>query len=376
MSQSREEDVIKVNATKLPTSSMLEAAATAPTATAERLIREAFFQKLKHVPGVRLENDVDTSTPSLDFTFIKEFILRDGVYRADLESSEGCQKPCRPNMGQNIGCEYTKLCICLEFAAVDENKLAKDKPERYQTYMAQKEANGFIDTNDLPKRFPYHHPNVDKRIPSTLQAFYREQRHCIYECNINCACGPICKSRVAQKGRKVPLTIFKTADRGWGMYCDEDLVRGEFIDTYLGEVITNEEATRREEQAGKEKASYLYSLDKFVGDDETLTDETCYVVDGQYMGGPTRFINHSCEPNCRQYTVSYNKHDIRVYDLAFFAYEDIPKGTELTFDYVDPDEEEEEDVIRKREAAANDPKNTDKVACNCGARKCRGYVWE
>src|ERR1700761_5769690 len=187
-------------------------------------------------------------------------------------------------------------------------------------------------TTGLPKRFPYHAPK-GPGYPQTLVQFYREQRYPIYECNVNCRCGSVCKSRVVQKGRKVPLTIFKTTDRGWGVYCNEDLIQGEFIDTYLGEGITNAEADRREQASSKEKQSYLYSLDKFVGDADGLTTETCYVVDGQYMGGPTRFINHSCEPNCRQYTVSCDKNDPRIYDIAFFATENIRKGTELTFDY-------------------------------------------
>jgi histone-lysine N-methyltransferase SUV39H len=61
--------------------------------------------------------------------------------------------------------------------------------------------------------------------------------------------------------------------------------------------------------------------------------------------------------------------------LAFFALEYIPAGTELTFDYMDKDEEEEEEVIRKREEAARDAANVDKKPCNCGARKCRGFLW-
>ena len=93
-------------------------------------------------------------------------------------------------------------------------------------------------------------------------------------------------------------------------------------------------------------------------------------------GTIARFVNHSCEPNCRQYSVSYNKYDLRVFNLAFFAYEDIPTGKELTFDYMDKDEEEEEDVVRRREAALNDPKNKDVRQCNCNARKCRGYLWD
>ena len=348
---------------------MREAAAAAPVMDAERLIREAFNRKLGSVRDVKLENHVDTSTPSLDFTFINEFVLRPGCARAPAEVNLGCPFPCRPDMGGHAGCEYTRQCTCLEFAAVDEAALRRRDSELYEVYMQQKAETTAIDTAGLPKRFPYHKSG-------TLQPFYLEERYPIYECNAKCNCGSICKSRVVQKGRRVPLVIFKTPNRGWGVYCAEDLVRGEFIDTYLGEVITNAEADAREARAGtKDKASYLYNLDKFVGDAEDLTEDNCYVVDGQYMGGVTRFINHSCEPNCRQYTVSYNKHDLKVYDLAFFAYQDIPAGTELTFDYMDKDEEEEEDVLRKREEAANDPMNEDKKPCNCRARKCRGYLW-
>ena len=355
---------------------MVGAAARAPLKASEIFIRQAFMDKLSKVRGVGLENYVDSTTPSLGFTFISSYIIREGVYTADPETFEGCQRPCRPNMGQNIGCEYTRECACLEYAAVDEDTLHRKDPKVYERYRLLREQGELVDTAGLPKRFPYTKPNPDNpSIPCKLQAYYREERHPIYECNPICNCGPGCKSRLVQKGRKVPLTIFKTKTRGWGVYCNEDLIEGEFIDTYLGEVITNQEADRRETLAGKDKASYLYSLDKFVGDNETLTAETCYVVDGQYMGGPTRFINHSCEPNCRQYTVSYNKNDLRIYDLAFFAYVDIPAGTELTFDYMDKDEEEEQEVIKKREKAANDPENLDKKPCNCGSRRCRGYLW-
>ncbi|EMD00724.1 hypothetical protein BAUCODRAFT_100172 [Baudoinia panamericana UAMH 10762] len=373
--KSRDPAVVTLNVTKLPTPQMLEVAATAPTSVAERTIREAFDHSLSKLKHVRWENGVDGSAPSLNFTFVDGFILRDGVYRPDASANVGCTKPCKPNMGQNVGCEYPRMCTCLEYAAVDEPKLERSDPERYALYIHQKETEGyFVDTEGLPKRFPYQKPNADPRVPSVLLNFYLESRYPIYECNEYCACGPVCKSRVVQKGRRVPLVIFKTRNRGWGVYCDEELAKGEFIDTYIGEVITNEEADRREAKAGKAKASYLYNLDKFDGDDG-ITADTCFVVDGQYMGGPTRFMNHSCEPNCRQYTVSQNKHDLRIYDLAFFAIQDIPAGTELTFDYMDKDELEEEEVVQARHAAALGPDNMDKKPCNCGSRKCRGFLW-
>jgi histone-lysine N-methyltransferase SUV39H len=367
--------VATINASTLPTDEMREhaAATPGPIAAAEQYIRIAFMEKLRKVKGVHLENEVDATTPSLDFTFIDSLLLGEGVHAADPETNPGCQAPCKPDMGGHCGCEYTKLCDCLEYAAVDEERLARKDHVRYAQYCLEKDSGGFIDTEGLPKRFPYSKPQ--KGSVQTLGSFYREQRHPIYECNDKCNCGPTCKSRLISKGRHVDLTIFKTANRGWGVYCNENLVRGEFIDVYLGEVLTNEETTKRENNANAEKASYLYSLDKFVGDDPTLTAETCYVVDGQYMGNATRFINHSCEPNCRQYTVSYNKYDLRVYNLAFFAYEDIRAGTELTFDYMDKDEAEEGDVLRMREEAFNDPENKDRRRCNCGAQKCRGYLW-
>lgn len=353
---------------------MMEEASATPTKQAARFIREAFQRKLRRVGNLSLVNEVDSTAPSLEFQFVNAYVLGDGVYRADPDTYEGCQKPCRPNMGQHIGCELPRACGCLEYAAVDEDALRRDEPQRHAEYALQMKEGAFVDRTNLPKRFPYKRPQGEHR-PQTLQRFYLESRHAIYECNVNCNCGPACKSRVVQKGRRVPLTIFKTPNRGWGVRCSEKLVEGQFIDTYLGELITNDEAEQREQAGPKDKASYLYSLDKFVGDASDITADNCFVVDGQHKGGVTRFINHSCEPNCRQYTVSFNKYDARVYDLAFFAIEDIPAGKELTFDYLDKDEEEEEVMIAKREEAALDPGNLDKVLCNCGATKCRGFLW-
>lgn len=368
----------KIDATTLPTPEMLKNAASTPIKETHRAIRSAFDTKLQKLPRLFLENKVDSSTPSLDFTFIKKYVLGKGVRPQDPGAFVGCQKPCKPNMGQHIGCEYTTLCMCLEYAAVDEKALERQNEAEYRKYKAQQaaqEATGdYVDLLGLPKRFPYHKKKSnDDRYPQTLQPFYRESRHPIYECNQNCNCGPVCKSRVVQKGRRVPLTIFKTPNRGWGVKCNEPLIQGEFVDTYLGEVITSAETDRREEAGSKDKASYLYALDKWS--EELGGLENCYVVDGQHMGGPSRFINHCCEPNLRQFTVSYNKHDLQIYDLAFFAVEDIPAGTELTFDYMDRDEEEEEDAIMTRRKLEADPANADKPRCNCGAKKCRGFLW-
>ena len=38
----------------------------------------------------------------------------------------------------------------------------------------------------------------------------------ISECNERCSCGIDCPNRVVQRGRKIPLEIFKTEKKGWG----------------------------------------------------------------------------------------------------------------------------------------------------------------
>ena len=90
------------------------------------------------------------------------------------------------------------------------------------------------------------------------------------------------------------------------------------------------------------------------------------------MGSPTRFINHSCEPNCAIYTVSYNHADTNLYELAFFAMEDIPAGEELTFDYKDNDVEKITDAMADEMEKKNGERPT---KCLCGSEGCRGYFF-
>ncbi|KAL5393231.1 hypothetical protein DPSP01_000063 [Paraphaeosphaeria sporulosa] len=351
----------------LPTDDMLRVARMSKIETANILIRAEYIRRLSKVAGkkIHLVNVHDYTTPSLRFQYIPEYVLREGVFRADLATQEGCQQ-CSPHMGRNIGCEYTKKCGCLEYAAVDVNRITTaEMKQKYENALATGGS-----TLGFPKKFPYFTDGTKRQRTGTLVPFYLDSRHPIYECNDNCRCGPYCRNKNVQFGRQVELEIFKTGSgRGWGLRCKEDLFVGQFIDTYRGEVITDAEATRREQAGGQLKASYLYSLDKHQ-ESEGLAQEEIYVVDGEFMGGPSKFMNHSCAPNCRQYTVSYNKHDNRIYDLAFFAIRDVPAGEELTFDYLDKEEGEGEGEGEEEEPPDG------AVPCLCGAEKCRRWLWQ
>lgn len=376
-SSSSRSDISRIDVRHVPTPAMIAGAKTTRTAAASDTIRAEVLRRLNSLPGpkISLVNTVDNTSPSLSFDFIRANVLGEGVYAADPATRTGCSK-CKAHMGQNLGCEYSKVCDCLEYAAV--NDTARMLPEERERWELIQTEGGRGDTSGLPKKFPYFSsgPRSSTEKAGCLVPFYLDRRYPIYECNENCRCGPGCKTRVVQKGRQVRLEIFKTPNgRGWGLRCKEPLRCGMFIDTYRGEIITDEEATRREKGARHgTKDSYLYSLDKFA-EAEGIPQEEQYVIDGEFKGGPTRFINHSCEPNCRQYVVSYNRHDPKVYEIAFFAIRDIAQNEELTFDYLDKDEAEEEDEVQEVNPEERNEGGLKPVKCLCGTRKCRKYLW-
>ncbi|KAL8736172.1 MAG: hypothetical protein Q9166_000327 [cf. Caloplaca sp. 2 TL-2023] len=349
-----------------------------PLAVAQRQYFERNLQQLKG-PRITVFNDIDESSPSIKFEFIQESVHRDGVVQADEDFMFGCR--CRKENGRGIGCEYLS-CECLDDSAT---------------------------TDDGRRVFPYGAGKQDFRC---LRNFYLESRHHIYECNKKCNCEDNCKNRNVQYGRNVPLEIFKTKNRGWGLRCPVTLRKGDFIDTYRGEIITVAEANLRQKNRSADEDNYFMNFDKFcepeaitkteylenypdkveeheqkvrnneweieIQDGEELWSNPehspyKYVCDGMYMGGPTRFMNHSCDPNCRLFTVSYNHSDSNLYDLAFFTIEEIPAGTELTFDYKDEDDRSIITDEQARKVFEKDGYMPQK--CLCGTAECRRYFF-
>jgi histone-lysine N-methyltransferase SUV39H len=146
----------------------------------------------------------------------------------------------------------------------------------------------------------------------------------IFECNSECKCGPNCSNRSIQMGRQSKLQIFRTEDvRGWGVRALEPIARGAFVSQYTGEVISLTEAEKR-------PTTYLFDLSAHL--DSTDVGFT-YVVDASNYGNITRFVNHSCDPNCRilfAWIKNYNK---LLPVIALFTIKPIRQFEELTYDY-------------------------------------------
>lgn len=108
----------------------------------------------------------------------------------------------------------------------------------------------------------------------------------IFECNSKCTCPPNCQNRVVQRGRTVPLCIFRTGNgRGWGVKAVCPIGAHTFVSEYVGEVITVEEAEKREQRYDN-GVNYLFDLDYYEDHSEFTIDATKY-------GNVAHFFNHS-----------------------------------------------------------------------------------
>jgi uncharacterized protein len=140
-----------------------------------------------------------------------------------------------------------------------------------------------------------------------------------------------------------PFEIRQSRIQGFGGYATKPLARGTRIGEYVGERISQREADRRYDDDSMDRHhTFLF----------TVSSRT--TIDAAVGGNDTRFINHSCAPNCEAVI-----EDSRVFIDALRA---IPVGSELFYDYA-----------YEREADAGSADEA-KYPCHCGSAQCRGTI--
>ncbi|KAI5462914.1 hypothetical protein BGZ63DRAFT_352939 [Mariannaea sp. PMI_226] len=302
---------------------------------------------------ITVVNDVDSHVFPQGFIFIDSNVLGQGVEPAEVSFRSGCA------CSNDSDCQYHK-CLCL--ADLEDDDSSSDEEDEYLDAMES-------DSLKAPRKAYAYHTHGSKA--GLLRSRFHDSKMPIYECHQGCACSDSCPNRVVERGRTIPLQIFRTPDRGWGLRSTVHIKKGQFVDRYVGEIITCEEADRRRSAAAvsQKKDVYLFALDKFTDPDsfDPRLKGPPLEVDGEFMAGPTRFINHSCDPNMRIFARVGDHADKHIHDLALFAIKDIPKGEELTFDYVGG-------VVLEAEEP-EDGQLDHMTRCLCGSKKCRNFIW-
>ena len=151
---------------------------------------------------------------------------------------------------------------------------------------------------------------------------------------------PVSPSASTSKRR---IQVRRSGVHGKGVFALQDLAEGETLIEYVGEIISWDEAQDRHPHDPKDPNHTFYF---HVNEDK--------VIDALHGGNSSRWINHSCDPNCEA-----DEENERVFIKAL---RNIKAGEELNYDYgliID------EPYTKKLLA---------EYPCWCGAKNCRGTL--
>jgi hypothetical protein len=196
-------------------------------------------------------------------------------------------------------------------------------------------------------------PNVERSlcvctqpVPGSLERGCDERclnRAMDYECDSNnCSIGDLCTNREfagieqpTSDPSSIGVEIIETLDRGFGVCARKPYRPHQVIIEHIGEVITPNEADRRMKEDYKDK-NVRHDILRRFGCRLTFFQNYYQMGFDQGMildatkGSVSRFVNHSCEPNCkmlRRFVEGQPR-------IALFAGDNgISTGEELTYDY-------------------------------------------
>ncbi len=160
----------------------------------------------------------------------------------------------------------------------------------------------------------------------------------------NCDSGPSCGNRILSLKQLAKCRPRREHGKGWGLVTLNGVKKGDLVQEYVGEIIDEKMKRDRLDMWAKDHPNdpnfYIMKL------------ESGWYIDARELGNLSRFINHSCEPNCHLMPVNVSGH-MRV---AVVASKNIPPGEFLCYDY------------------HFDTQDGDKFVCRCGAIRCRGTM--
>ena len=149
------------------------------------------------------------------------------------------------------------------------------------------------------------------------------------------------RSAPSTSGKRIQVR--RSGVHGKGVFALQDIAEGETLIEYVGEIISWDEAQDRHPHDPSDPNHTFYF---HVNEDR--------VIDALYGGNSSRWINHSCGPNCEA-----DEENDRIFIKAL---RNIKAGEELNYDYgliID------EPYTKKLKA---------EYPCWCGSANCRGTL--
>ncbi|XP_037025703.1 probable histone-lysine N-methyltransferase Mes-4 isoform X2 [Bradysia coprophila] len=156
------------------------------------------------------------------------------------------------------------------------------------------------------------------------------------ECSSECPTGDKCQNQCIAKRKYASFKLKYLGDKGFGLIAETAIHPGTMVVEYVGELVTETEYQLRRRS---KQTQNLYFMKYGKG----------LYIDAEKKGNMSRFMNHSCNPNCQPRVIEVKG----IERIGLIAMTDINKGEELTFNY---------------------EFNDQKQKCYCGEPQCRGFI--
>lgn len=112
-----------------------------------------------------------------------------------------------------------------------------------------------------------------------------QNRESCIECDASlCPCGDKCNNQSIGKRKYASFRLKYMGDKGFGLIAESLIGAGTTVIEYVGELVTEAEFQSR--LSKKQTQNFYY-----------MKYKSCY-IDAELKGNMSRFMNHSCNPNC------------------------------------------------------------------------------
>lgn len=141
------------------------------------------------------------------------------------------------------------------------------------------------------------------------------------ECGPSCKFADKCINKKFQMHQYAQLELLDSPPKGKGIFAKQNIKADDFIIEYVGEVIGDTDLHERLEKYSQAKYPHHYILSTGARD--------LPHIDSTQSGNVARYINHSCNPNCRPRLWIV----LGCHRMGNFALTNIKKGEEITYNY-------------------------------------------